>query len=162
VERRTLSGTIQSPPAGQGFSYVFSPNERVLVQSLLVTFTPTNTAGARFVVLQVVDPNGVVIFSSGSGNQQNNGTPATQLWSRKVSNPFTYTDPHGQAFAYPFIDFLLPPAWGIVVSAFNIMAGDQFSAITFAAEYEDDNFDRDRAAAWIPNPEVPWSNTGRN
>lgn len=138
MKLRTLSGTIPTPAAGQGFTYQFSSNERVRLESLIFTFTAAATAGNRLVYLQLVDPNGVPTFETGSVTAVILSGASDYVVSPIFSQPAAMQGPVNAAVGLAWPSMWIPPAWKIVVGASGIAAGDTFTGITFGAHYSED------------------------
>lgn len=146
---RTLSWAEPNPPAGQGAVFVPTPIQRVRLSSLLFTFTADATVANRFVWLRILDPTNVPVFGTGSAT----AIAASGVSDFIASTAFTQVQaiqgPVNAAIALPIPDRWLPPGWKIQVGGVAEDSGDQFSAITFAAEYAEDiwNHEQDQALA---------------
>lgn len=146
---RTLSGAIPNPAAGQGFTYQFSPIERVKLHSLVFTFTTDVVVANRLVSLVLIDPNNVPVFETGSSTAVAASAAVDYVVSPIFSQPAAMQGPVNPAVGLAFPGFWLPPAWKVKVAAAAMDVADTFTGITFAAHYSEDVWHQNQdAAAW--------------
>lgn len=148
--RRLLTGTIPSPAAGQGFSYCFSQNEAVRLVALMANFTADAVVANRNAACTITDKNGVVAWQSGNNTAVTASQSAVHVFSSQYSAIGTQRGVTASTLlVVPLPDIVIPEGWFFNYVGTNFDVGDQVSNITFAAEYFEDTFDRDRMAAAI-------------
>lgn len=132
---RTLSGTIPSPVAGEGFAYSFSQSEHVRLISLIAKLTTSATVANRQVAFELADVDHNIVFSNGDTT----AVAASASASYVVSSAFGYAaaamvgSASGYAVGMP--DLWLPPGWYVACAVANMDAADQISGLAFVAEY---------------------------
>lgn len=144
---RTLSQSLIAPAAGQGAVIKPSPIQRVKISSLIATFTASATVGNRFVFAQILDPTNVPVFETGSPTAIAASGVSDFVLSTAFGQPNTLQGPVNAAVGLGIPAMWLPPAWSIKLSAIGIVAGDQFSAITYVGEFAEDIWDQEEDQA---------------
>jgi len=144
---RTLSQSPANPAAGAGAVITPSPVQRVKISSLIATFTASATIANRMLFAQLLDPNNVPVFETGSTTAITAGTAADIVLSPAFSQPTTIQGPVNQGFGLGIPNIWLPPAWRLKLNAVGIQAGDQFSGITFIGEFAEDIWDQEEHQA---------------
>lgn len=139
---RTLSGAIPTPAAGAGFAYVFSPNERVKVESLIFTFSTSIVVANRLVWVQVLDPNNVPVFETGSATAIAASGASDFVLSPLFGLPSAMQGKTRAAVGLALPGFWLPPGWQLQVGAIAQDVGDTFTGITFAAHFSEDQWSK--------------------
>lgn len=144
---RTLSQSPIAPAAGQGAVVKPSPNQRVKVSSLIATFTASATAANRFVYAQILDPNAVPVFETGSPTAITASGVSDFVLSTAFGQPNALQGPVNAAVGLGIPAMWLPPSWSIKLSAISLQAGDQFSAISYVGEFAEDIWDQEEDQA---------------
>jgi hypothetical protein len=140
---RTLSGSIQSPAAGAGFAFTWSPIQRVKLESLRFTFTASAVVANRLIVAQLLDPNGISVFETGSTTAVAASGASDYVVSPAFGTPAPMQGPVNVAVGLAWPAFWLPPAWQVKVSVVAIDVGDTFSNIAWAAHFGEDAWNKD-------------------
>jgi hypothetical protein len=140
---RTLSGTIPTPAAGAGFVYQFSPIQRVKVRSVMFTFTADATVANRFIWAQVLDPNNVPVFETGSAVAIAASGVSDFVLSPRFGTPAPMQGKVNAAVGLALPDMWFPPGWQLQVGGVAEDSGDKFAAITYAADFAEDVWDQD-------------------
>ena len=140
---RTLSWQQQNPVAGAGAVIVPSPIQRVRLYSLMFTFTADAVVANRFVWLRILDPNNVPVFGTGSGTAIAASTAVDFIASPASGSVNNAQAPVNAAIGLDIPNMWLPPNWRIQLGAKAIDPGDQFSAISYAADFAEDIWDEE-------------------
>jgi hypothetical protein len=151
VPRRfqTLSGAIGTPAAGAGFAYKFSAIQRVKLHSLKFTFSTSVAVANRLVWVMLCDPNGVGVFETGSAVAVAASSSSDYVVSPVFGNVVPMQGKTQAAVGLGWPDMWLPPSWSIMAGAVAEDVADQFSAITFGADFAEDVWHQDQHAAAI-------------
>lgn len=144
---RTLSQTAPVPNPGQGVVIRPSPIQRVKISSLVATFTASAALGNRLVFAQICDPNNVPVFETGSPTAIAPSAVSDFVLSTAFGQPCNIQGPVNAAVGLGIPNLWLPPSWSLKLNAIGLQAGDQFSAITYVAEFAKDIWDQEEEQA---------------
>lgn len=140
---RTLSQTPPVPAAGAGAVITPSPIQRVRLYSLMFTFTASAAVANRFVWLRILDPTLVPVFGTGSGTAIAASGVTDFIASPASGSVNNAQAPVNAAIGLDIPNMWLPPGWKIQIGAKNIDVADQFSAISYAADFAEDIWDEE-------------------
>lgn len=143
----TQSQTAPVPGAGLGVVIRPSPVQRVKISSVIATFAAGAAVANRLLFAQICDPNNVPVFETGSPTAIVANGVTDLVLSPVFSQPNAIQGPVNAAIGLGIPSLWLPPAWSLKISAVAIQAADQFSGITYLAEFAEDVWDQEHDEA---------------
>ena len=140
LHKRTESGTIPTPSAGSDFTYPFSQIERVRLVSLVAKLQTSSTAGGRQAALTFTDRAGNTVAVVAPTAAVTASNTVYFCWSH-IGTQYATGDYQGDTlYQLPLPRIWLDRAWAVASSTGNLQAGDQWSALTWAAEFDGEPF----------------------